>query len=88
MTKLKFQHFLIIFGFLLWFAETTYFGFNKTPINNIEAFLDEFSSGLMLAGMILAIFEFCSRKTPIKIEIKFDKELIDAIKNFEEENER
>jgi hypothetical protein len=87
MIKIKFHNFLIIFGFLLWFVETAYFGFNLTPINKVEKFLDNFSWGMILSGVILSIFEFYSRKVPIKIEIKFDKNFIEAIKNFEVEND-
>jgi hypothetical protein len=86
MSNIKLHNFLIIFGFLLWFAETAYFGFNTTPINNVEAFLDKFSTGLMLVGMILAVFDFFTK--PTIVNITFDKEFIEnMLKNAKEENE-
>jgi len=85
MSNIKFHNFLIIFGFLLWFAETVYFGFNLTPINNVEAFLDKFSTGLILVGIILAVFDFFTK--PTIINITFDKEFIDMFKNAKEEND-
>ena len=85
MSNIKFHNCLIIFGFLLWFAETAYFKFNLTPINNVEAFLDKFSTSLILVGMILAVFDFFTK--PTIINITFDKEFIDMLKNVKEENE-
>jgi len=83
----KFHNFLIIFGFLLWFAETVYFGFNLTPINNVEAFLDKFSTGLILVGIILAMFDFFAKPINAIVNINFDKEFFDMIKNAKEEND-
>jgi len=85
MSNIKFHNFLIIFGFLLWFAENAYFGFNLTPKYYVEAFLDKFSTGLILVGMILAVFDFFTK--PTIINITFDKEFIDMLKNAKEENE-
>jgi len=38
--KKNFYKLMVIAGFILWFAETAYFGFNKTPVNGIEGTLD------------------------------------------------
>ena len=46
---------LIILGFAIWAIETAYFGFNLTPINNVERFFDVFSMLLILVGIILSI---------------------------------
>ena len=82
MSNIKFYNCLIIFGFLSWFVETVYFGFNLTPINNVEAFFDKFSPGLILVGIILAVFDFFTK--PTIVNITFDKEFIDMIKNTKE----
>lgn len=43
----RFYRWLAILGIALWFAETAYFGFNKTPGSGLEGALD-FLSGVMI----------------------------------------
>lgn len=50
---MKNKYFVILLaGFVLWVAETAYFGFNAEPENNIEAFLDVVSAGMIIYGLI------------------------------------
>lgn len=50
---MKFSHFLIVAGFILWIAETVYFGFNLYAVSNAEKLLDNFSLGLIVVGIIV-----------------------------------
>lgn len=43
---------ILVIGFLIWIAETAYFGFNKEPENGLEAFLDLVSGTMMIYGII------------------------------------
>lgn len=50
--KTKFYKYLIFAGFILWFGETAYFGWNDKPVNAIEKMLDIFSQAMILWGFI------------------------------------
>lgn len=43
---------ILVLGFVIWITETAYFGFNKEPESNVEAFLDLVSAGMMIFGII------------------------------------
>jgi hypothetical protein len=43
---------ILVIGFILWIGETAYFGFNKEPESNLEAFLDFVSGAMMIYGLI------------------------------------
>lgn len=43
---------ILLIGFVLWIAETAYFGFNKTPESNAEAFLDVVTAGMIIYGLV------------------------------------
>jgi len=47
---------LIIAGFILWIAETAYFGFNEKPENAVESTLDFIAFTMMFWGIIGDIF--------------------------------
>lgn len=51
MSKHKYM-ILVVAGFILWIAETAYFGWNRTPETSGEATLD-FISGIMIGWGIL-----------------------------------
>lgn len=56
------------FGFVLWLAETAYFGFNATPENNIEKTLDLVSGILIgwgIIGDILSGIEIHKKSTSV-----------------------
>lgn len=47
------KYFIILtLGFLLWLAETAYFGFNREPENGLEATLDVATLLMMIYGFI------------------------------------
>lgn len=53
MSNRKRRYFLIlVIGFVLWIAETAYFGFNDKPESGVEAFLDIVSFGMIFYGLI------------------------------------
>jgi len=80
--KVKFYECLIVVGFIIWLAETAYFGFNVKPINNIEYFFDVFSVSLIFVGVVLGISEKILEKPPINIRINIDQSFIDYIKKI------
>lgn len=43
---------ILVLGFVLWLAETAYFGFNDKPENGIEATLDAATFLMMAYGLI------------------------------------
>ena len=43
---------ILVVGFVIWVAETAYFGFNKTPESGAEAFLDLVSAAMIIYGII------------------------------------
>ncbi len=43
---------ILILGFLLWIAETAYFGFNKTPENAAEGLADVATALMVIYGVI------------------------------------
>lgn len=43
---------ILVIGFLGWIAETAYFGFNSTPENGVEGFLDLVFGSMMVYGFI------------------------------------
>jgi hypothetical protein len=43
---------ILVLGFLIWIAETAYFGFNKEPENGLEGFLDVSTALMMIYGFI------------------------------------
>lgn len=43
---------ILVIGFVIWIAETAYFGFNDNPENGMEAFLDVVSFGMIFYGLI------------------------------------
>lgn len=43
---------ILVLGFVLWLAETAYFGFNRTPENGMEATLDVATALMMIYGVI------------------------------------
>jgi hypothetical protein len=78
--KVKFHELLIIVGFVIWLAETAYFGFNLEPINNIERSLDSFSVAIILSGLILSITTNLTK--PTNLTVNFDKDFIELIKKY------
>jgi len=70
---------MIITGFVIWIAETAYFGFNLKAISGVERFFDVFSTSLILVGCILNICDNIFK--PRDITINIDQSLIDFIKN-------
>ena len=75
--KVKFYECLIVAGFIIWLAETAYFGFNLEPINNIERFLDCFSIAIIVSGLILSITTNLTNTI-----INLDKDFIELIKKY------
>lgn len=43
---------ILMLGFLLWIAETAYFGFNKTPQSGAEGLADAATALMMIYGVI------------------------------------
>lgn len=43
---------ILLVGFIGWIAETAYFGFNKSPENNVEAFLDIVFGAMIIYGLV------------------------------------
>jgi hypothetical protein len=73
------NYYLIIGGFIIWLAETAYFGFNLTPQSNAEEFFDLFAGVMILNGTLLEIMNIIRR--PINITFHLNSEVLDFVKN-------
>lgn len=75
---------ILVLGFVLWVAETAYFGFNKTPQSGAEGLADTATALMMIYGVIGDLLRnteihknyYKYKETNIstkKVEIKGDK---------------
>ena len=76
--KINLNYCLIIGGFIIWLAETAYFGFNLTPQSKAEKFFDLFSSFLILNGTLLEIINMIRK--PISISFELNGEFLNFVK--------
>lgn len=95
MTSQKRKYFLIlVLGFIIWVAETAYFGFNAKPESGVEAFLDLVSGAMMIYGIIGDLLSnveihknyYKYKETNIKtrsVEIKGDNPVVHQTTNFD-----
>lgn len=74
---------IFLIGFILWIAETAYFGFNAKPENGLESFLDTVSIILMAWGIIGDIL---SNVTIIKKTYARSNTTISNVEKFVVEN--
>ena len=52
MRNKTFYRLLVLLGFIVWFSETAYFGFNAVPHSNAEKMLDIISQIAIVWGVI------------------------------------
>lgn len=74
---------IFLIGFILWIAETAFFGFNSKPENGLESFLDTVSVILMAWGIIGDIL---SNVTIIKKSYHRSNTTVNGVKKFIVEN--
>lgn len=56
-TKFKIADWMMILGLLFWFLETWYFGWNDTPINEYELWLDRTFLWIITLGFLFYLSE-------------------------------